>query len=103
MKSILKSIASFTIKFIITAIVFLFVLGIKAVYCQDVVKQGNTFVVTKEKANATKEAQKSKYTIKVDGKEYALYVGPKGGVYYIKDGKKCYNVPAEVKKAVKGA
>lgn len=72
-------------------------------HAQSVQRQGNTFTVVKEKGTANKEAKKSKYTIKVDGKTYALYVGPRGGVYYMKDGKKMYNVPKEVKEAVKGA
>lgn len=70
-------------------------------YAQSVKKQGTTFIVTKEKGTAIKEAKKTKYNIEVDGKKYALYIGPKGGVYYLKDNKKVYNVPKEIKDEVK--
>lgn len=103
MKKVIKTIASFTVKFVISFVLFFALMCIKAVnsYGQVVTKQGTTFVIAKEKSNASKEAKKSKYTIKIDGKTYPLYIGPRGGVYYIKGDKKCYNVPQEVKDAVK--
>ena len=49
--------------------------------------QGKCIVVTQPiKAQPTDTG----YTIKVDGAVYKVWRGPKGGCYYIKDGKKVY-------------
>lgn len=49
--------------------------------------QGKCIVVSQKSDNKPVDTG---YTIKVDGKIYKIYRGPKGGMYYTKDGKKVY-------------
>lgn len=45
-------------------------------------------IIVEKKENT--QPVKTDYSIKVDGKTYPIYRGPKGGLYFIKDGKKVY-------------
>lgn len=56
-----------------------------AAQAAEPVLQGKTIVVEN-----TNKAGNTGYTIKVDGKLYAIMRGPRGGLYYMKDGKKVY-------------
>ena len=49
--------------------------------------QGKTIIVEQK---SKPQPVLTGYSIKVDGKVYQIYRGPKGGVYYMKDGKKVY-------------
>lgn len=50
--------------------------------------QGKCLIV--QKAEKDTKPVDTGYTIKVDGKIYKIYRGPKGGMFYVVDGKKQY-------------
>lgn len=65
-----------------------------------VVRKGNTFIATNVKAC---ENIKTEFVYNVGGVNYPIYLGVRGGVYIIINGKKNYNLPKEVKDTVKKA
>lgn len=67
-------------------------LAVPSISEAKIVKRGNQWVQvdsTKTKKNKPADKQVGVYTDK-NGKKYPVYQGPKGGYYYIKDGKKRY-------------
>lgn len=50
-------------------------------------KDGNVLVISKAEKGAKTATV---YTVKVNGKEYRIYRGPKGGYFYEIDGKRRY-------------
>lgn len=50
--------------------------------------QGKCIVVSSEKVD--KKPVDTGYTIKIDGKIYKIYRGPRGGLFYVIDGKPKY-------------
>lgn len=55
-------------------------------YCQNVVRNGNTFIA--KSATISKESKKTEYVYKDSkGNSYTIYLSPKGKAYYIKKDK----------------
>jgi len=62
--------------------------------------QGKCIIVTSQQEKTDKKPVDTGYTIKVDGKIYKIYRGPRGGLYYVVEGKKQY-LTAKQKELIK--
>ena len=75
---------------ILMLIVMLFYGGVtintNSAYCQNVVRDGNTFIA--KSATVSKDSKKTEYVYKDSkGNSYTIYLSPKGKAYYIKKDK----------------
>lgn len=70
------------------ASVMLFCLFGHAIQAHSDTIQGKCIIV--EQKDKQPKPELTGFTIKVEGKIYQIYRGPRGGMYYRKDGKKVY-------------
>lgn len=72
--------------FIMAAMLLAFSVNNSSTYAQNVKREGTTFVVSSSRSKS--EPTKTKFTWKVNGVEYPIYISSTGSCYIIKTSKK---------------
>lgn len=72
--------------FIMAAMLLALSVNNSSTYAQDIKREGTTFVVSSSRSKS--EPTKTKYTWKVSGVEYPIYISASGSCYIIKTSKK---------------